>query len=60
MHLIEQRVEMLPHDTHKMERLVQLLDGSEGGQGGLALVFTNTIPMAKKVHRAVEPPHSWV
>ena len=48
MHLIEQRVELLPHDTQKMERLFQLLSGEERGKRGLALVFANTIPMAKK------------
>ncbi len=51
-HLISQRVELL-QPAQKVERLVQLLGGGAGEegkqQGGLALVFANTIPMANKV-----------
>ena len=51
--LIQQRAELLQHEALKMERLVQLVgcggEAGQGGQAGLALVFTNTIPTAKKV-----------
>ena len=58
VHLIEQRAEQMQDEVHKMERLLQLLasgsgDGSgasgSSSQGGLTLVFTNTIVMSKKV-----------
>lgn len=50
-----QRAELIQHEALKLERLLQLVGGGgeagQGGQAGLALVFTNTIPTAKKVRR---------
>ncbi|GAX72729.1 hypothetical protein CEUSTIGMA_g185.t1 [Chlamydomonas eustigma] len=46
-HLIDQRLELV-QPTQKLERLVQLLSSPDSR--GLAVVFTNNIPNAKKVH----------